>query len=187
MLGTGRHALTISAKAMTTYMHQTAKQNPPVVPLRPPAAPKFAPRFLPALVFAAIGLMLIAGSWQFCHLTTQVIRHEKDMLLSHTASVARSFIARISTRCLSPGMCATFAYRHSAESFQPRRATSVCEVFPSRADGNISSRRVIDQSPRATRGTICAFRTVCTHFQNGCPVSPAIGNDRPQSLRLSPY
>jgi len=90
MLGTGRHALTISAKAMTTYMHQTAKQNPPVVPLRPPAAPKFAPRFLPALVFAAIGLMLIAGSWQFCHLTTQVIRHEKDMLLSHTASVARS-------------------------------------------------------------------------------------------------
>jgi len=48
------------------------------------------PRHFPAFVLTAIGLVLTAGVWQFCRLSTLVTRHEQDTLLSHATSVARS-------------------------------------------------------------------------------------------------
>lgn len=74
---------------MTTYMHHAAKQGP-FRPLTFPDVSKPIPRHFAAFTLAAIGLVLIAGSWQFVRLSTLVTRHEQDALLSHAVSVARS-------------------------------------------------------------------------------------------------
>ncbi|NLG00246.1 MAG: hypothetical protein GX565_08860, partial [Lentisphaerae bacterium] len=89
MLDPGRHVLLIFAKAVTTYMHHAAKQGP-FRPLTFPDVSKPIPRHFAAFTLAAIGLVLIAGSWQFRRLSTLVTRHEQDTLLSHAVSVARS-------------------------------------------------------------------------------------------------
>ena len=70
-------------------MHQAAKQGP-FRPLTFPDVSKPIPRHFAAFTLAAIGLVLIAGSWQFRRLSTLVTRHEQDTLLSHAVSVARS-------------------------------------------------------------------------------------------------